>query len=269
YTAGITGRIKTRLWLLSPEWTLSGSYGLDTYFDWITSSASISLTNVNVQRSLTRGDYLGGSRYLYGGAFVAGELTYRRRWIFRAGARLSWFGAWVPEDPESSTQRVRRNWVPVVGNVGLEWRALRALSLLVNVDYSFRAPNLDDLTGRLQIGPGFQFENPNLGAERSTSFEVGARVRSRWVTLDAWVFDMLIYDSILKVPRSPDDCPANSSACHTAWSIFGLQNAPGHSEMRGAEVAISAFFDHGFSARSTLSYTWGEGPLLGTLPREP
>src|SRR5262249_1938556 len=58
YTAGITGRIKTRLWRLSPEWTLGGSYGLDTYFDWITSSAHIRLSNANVEPPPTGSAYL-------------------------------------------------------------------------------------------------------------------------------------------------------------------------------------------------------------------
>ncbi len=269
YTVGVTGRATTRQWRILPELTLNASYGLDTYYDWVTSSASLSFTNVMVERTLTRGQYLGGARYLYGGRFSNLELTYLRRLIFRGGARLSWFRVWAPEDPESSTQAVRRSWVNVVGNLGLEWRVLPALSLLANVDQSFRAPNLDDLTGRLQIGPGFQFENPSLRPERATTFEVGTRLRTLPLVLDAWVFEMLIQNSILKVPRSSEDCPANSSACRAAWSIFGLQNAPGLSEMRGVEGAVSALLPFGFSARATLSYTWGEGARLGTVPREP
>jgi iron complex outermembrane receptor protein/hemoglobin/transferrin/lactoferrin receptor protein len=269
HTVGVAWRARTRRWRIGPELTLNASYGLDTYYDWVTSSASLSFTNVMVERTLTRGQYLGGARYLYGGVFINGELTYRRRLTFRAGGRLSWFGAWAPQDPESSTQAVRRSWVPVVGSLGLEWRALPALSFLANADQSFRAPNLDDLTGRLQIGPGFQFENPSLRPERATTFEVGTRLRTLPVVLDAWIFEMLIQDAITKVPRSSEDCPANSSACQAAWSIFGLQNAPGRSEMRGVEGAVSSSLPLGFSARATLSYTWGEGPRLGTLPREP
>ena len=80
---------------------------------------------------------------------------------------------------------------------------------------------------------------------------------------------MLIQNAILKVPRNPDDCPVNATACSTAWSIFGLQNAPGLSEIRGVEGAIRLQLVPGLSARSTLTYTWGEGPRLGTVPREP
>jgi len=83
------------------------------------------------------------------------------------------------------------------------------------------------------------------------------------------IFQMLIEGAILKGPRSSGGFPANSAACRAAWSLFGLQNAPGRSEMRGVEGAVSTSLPLGFSARATLSYTWGEGPRLGTLPREP
>jgi outer membrane receptor protein involved in Fe transport len=157
----------------------------------------------------------------------------------------------------------------VVGHVGAEWRALPTLHLLANVDHSFRAPNLDDLTGRLQIGPGFQFENPGLRPERATTFELGTRVRTRPLLVDLWLFEMLIDDAILKIPRNPDDCPANSSACRAAWSILSLENAPAVSRMRGVEVGVRAYLPAAFAARGSLSYTWGEGPRLGTVPREP
>ncbi len=268
-TVGLTARASTLPFPLRPDLTLALSYGVDTYLDWVLSSASLSFTNVSVHRELSRGQYLGGSRYLYGGAFVSAEAVHREAVTLRAGARLSWFGAWVPEDVESSTQPVSRAWVPLVGNVGVEWRPLSGLSLLLNADHSFRAPNLDDLTGRLQIGPGFQFENAALAPERSSTFELGARLRTRPVAVDLWAFEMLIHDAILKVPRTPEDCPPSSTACRGAWSIFGLQNAPGLSEMRGVEAAVSAFFPLGLSARATVTYTWGEGPRLGTLPREP
>ena len=98
YTAGFVARAITQPWRPRPSLAFTLSSGLDTYVDWVRSSANLTFTNVNVYRDLTRGQYLGGSRYLYGGIFTDGQLGIRERISLRAGARLSWFGADVPAD---------------------------------------------------------------------------------------------------------------------------------------------------------------------------
>ncbi|MSP61958.1 MAG: TonB-dependent receptor, partial [Myxococcales bacterium] len=171
-TLGLAAHAVTATWRPRPSVAIALLYGVDTYLDLVRSSATLSFTDIPLSSKLPRGAYLDGSSYLYGGAFLDGEVGFSRRLFLRAGARLSWFAAEAPADPESQSRAISRSFVPLVGHAGIEWRAplaaLSSLHLLANVDHSFRAPNLDDLTARLQSGPGFQFESPDLAPERST-----------------------------------------------------------------------------------------------------
>jgi iron complex outermembrane receptor protein/hemoglobin/transferrin/lactoferrin receptor protein len=147
-----------------------------------------------------------------------------------------------------------------VGRVSAELRPLRELSIAVNVDQGFRAPNLDDLTSRQQTGPGFQFENADLRPERSTSVDVGARLRLPFLALDAWLFAILIEDSITRAPREAADCPPLTPQCEGSRTKYSLVNLPGLSNVLGAEGSATVFLPEGFTIRAGVSYAWGEGP---------
>lgn len=261
-------------------------YGADSYVDLVRSAASTRFTDVKVDVPISRGQYLDGSRAWTGGLFVDAALaldldagpsdglrTSRRaplldrpRVTVRAGARLGVSLVHAPSDPESGTRAVDRTWVPVAGHAGVEWAPHRALALLVNVDHSYRAPNLDDLTSRQQTGPGFQFENPDLSPERATTFELGARVRTRTIEADLWLFETLLEDAIIKSPRDASACPPSTPQCQSSYSKIQLVNAPALSELRGVEAAVRLRLPSGLTARATLAYAWGEGPRVGVLP---
>lgn len=244
------------------------SYGLDNYVDLLSSRQSLMYTDVNITVPLSRGQYVDGSRYFYGGAYADGEIGLGSRVVVRGGARLSWIHAGVPEDQKSGSQPVDKTWVPVVGHVGLEVRAAEALRLLLNIDNSYRAPNLNDLTARQVTGPGFQFENAALSPERAWTFELGGRLRSTWVHADLFGFQTLIDGLVLKVAKRSDDCPANTPQCNGAWSRFQLQNAIELSQIRGVEGTLQVFTPIGLWLRATLAYAYGDGPRIGDLTQE-
>jgi outer membrane receptor protein involved in Fe transport len=148
----------------------------------------------------------------------------------------------------------------LVGRAGAELRPSREVSVLVNVDQGFRAPNLDDLTARQETGPGFQFENPDLRSERSTSVDAGLRLRFPFLRLDAWAFAILIEDSIGRVFESAAECPPLTPECDASRTHFSLANSPGLSFVLGAEGGATVVLPEDFTVRTTLSYAWGEGP---------
>jgi iron complex outermembrane receptor protein/hemoglobin/transferrin/lactoferrin receptor protein len=264
-TAGLTARARTAIFGVHPKLGLRVHYGVEQYVDYVRSSALQRYTDVNIVSPQSRGQYLDGATYVYGGAFAELELILRRITL-RAGGRVGWTAAQAPGDPQSGSSPVHQAWAPVAGHAGLEWRMKPWLAALVNIDHSFRAPNLDDLTSRQQTGPGFQFENPELGPERATTFEAGMRVRARRVLADLWLFETLLHDAIVREPREPVQCPASTPQCGSSFSRFQLVNAPGLSEVRGIEAALRVELPIDLVARATLSYTWGESPRLGAPP---
>lgn len=266
-TVGLTVAARTRYLGLGRGASLQLRYGLDGYFDWLHSSAFRTYTDTEVTTQQSRGQYLDGSWFLTSGAYVDSELRLPRRVQLRAGARVSYIRTSASADPISGSRAFDLQWAPVVGNVGIEYRPVSMLMLRFNVDHSFRAPNLNDLTARQQTGPGFQFENPDLGPERATTFELGVVLNHRIVSFQVWGFETLLSDAVLKVSKLSSECPPETPQCEASWTRFQLQNAPELAELRGVESGLRIKLPIGFSARASLAYTWGEGPRVGTLAK--
>ena len=166
----------------------------------------------------------------------------------------------APEDAASGTAGVQDDFPLAVGRVGAEVELAREVSLLAAVDQGFRAPNLDDLTSRQQTGPGFQFENPDLRPERTTSFDVGLRLRFPALRLDAWAFAMLIDDGIERALRGAEACPPNTPQCQASRVHLQLVNARGIGTLFGAEGAATLILPEDVTVRATVTWAWGEGP---------
>ncbi|MCP4679981.1 MAG: TonB-dependent receptor [Deltaproteobacteria bacterium] len=243
-------------------------YGADTYHDFLDSSAWITFDDIGHTEKLDRGQYVDGSNYTYGGAFLDGSAELFEWLILRAGGRVSWIAAQAPAVPEAGSESIDKTWIPLVGNAGVETRATEWLSFLFNVDHSFRAPNLDDMTSRQQTGPGFQFENPDLKPETADTFEVGARVGGP-VTAELWAFRTLLHGAVVKRPMEASDCPPGTPQCTNSWTRFQLVNADERSEVRGLEAYLGSELPGGFSTRFTVAWTWGEGPNMGDPPSDP
>ena len=268
-TLGGSFTLRSRSFAPGSGVSLELSGGADAYVDLVSSQGFISFTDIAVTRELSRGQYLSGSTSLTSGAFVDGALGLGTKVTVRGGGRVGVVALSAPSDASSGTEGVRGAWVPMAAHLGVEWRPFAPLSLLANVDRSFRAPNLDDLTSRQQTGPGFQFENPFLRPERATTAELGARLRVEWLSLDAWAFQTWLEDAVVKQPRDVTDCPPSTPQCGSAWFRYQLQNAAGLSELRGVEGSARLRLPRGFGLRASAAYTWGQGPTGIPLSRVP
>ncbi|MEC7524645.1 MAG: TonB-dependent receptor [Myxococcota bacterium] len=245
---------------LGEEASLRLRYGFDVYDDRVSSSASQTLTDLDLSLPLSRGQYLDRSLYVTLGAWLTLALRPTRWLTIRSGGRVGLVGVRAPEDAASGTAGVQDDFPLAVGRVGAEVELAREVSLLAAVDQGFRAPNLDDLTSRQQTGPGFQFENPDLRPERTTSFDVGLRLRFPALRLDAWAFAMLIDDGIERALRGAEACPPNTPQCQASRVHLQLVNARGIGTLFGAEGAATLILPEDVTVRATVTWAWGEGP---------
>ncbi|MBN2803293.1 MAG: TonB-dependent receptor [Deltaproteobacteria bacterium] len=267
-TAGTSLKGSTRDLWLSSYFMVDMDYGIDTYFDVIDSHSYITLTDIGYHKELSRGQYLDGSTYLYGGLFLNGTVDIAK-WIrLSAGGRFSWIGANADGDPESGSSPVNRTWTPFVYNASLTVATDKPVSLVVNYDKSFRAPNLDDLTSRQQTGPGFQFENAGLKPENADTYEAGLKF-SGIFNLELWGFITKISDAIVRSPREADECPPDTPSCNASWNRFQLENADDLTIVKGVEAFLFTDISENISSRATVSWTYGEGPNTADPPSDP
>lgn len=259
-TVGFSARAATPRFALTPGHTvgLTLRYGGDFSADSVSSAQWYDYNLSRLIVPLSRGQYVSGSRYGYGGFF--GELTVDARdWmVLRAGARAAFASIDSPSDQESQTLAVKQSWTAAVARAGLEIKPLNGWSLFLNFDQGFRPPNLDDLTSRQITGPGFQLENPQLQPERSTTAELGTRVRSTVLDLDFWSYAMRIDNSMIRGPKVNSDCPMASIACQTATTRLQLQNVSEPAVILGVEGSVRLRIQRWFEILANVSYAWGE-----------
>ena len=262
-------RVTTRDFSPTPGLTLRARGGADTWVDLVESRAWLSFTDLGVTVERSRGQYLTGSSAVTGGAFSELEAGLPFGLSLRGGGRVGWSTVDAPGDDASGTVAVSQRWLPLAGTGGVSWKPLDSTTFALNVDHSFRPPNLDDLTSRQQTGPGFQFENPALKPETATTLEVGAKVRTPVVTVDAWLFQTWLGAAIGRQPRTIAECPPNTRQCESSWNRLQLVNSTGLSDVRGLELSGRLRLPHGFGARATVNATFGEGPNLIERPADP
>lgn len=247
---------------------LTARGGADLYLDRVASQAAITFTDVMISRAASRGQYVDGAEYFTGGVWAEAELELGAVRA-RVGGRYGVAGARAAGDEASGSTRVDQRWDALVGRAGVEWRASREVLVYANVDQGFRPPNLDDLTSRQVIGPGFQFENPYLVPERSVTYEVGTRLRFDSLSIDAAAYVLTLDGAMQRASRQASDCPAMTPSCGTTWTRFQLVNLDGTAWIFGTELAARVALTEGLLASATVAYTIGEGPNPQERPADP
>lgn len=267
---GVTARLRTAPLELASWLNGALAYGGELYADTVDSTAWTKFTDNGVVIDSSRGQYLAGSSYQQGGVYADVETRWLERLAVRLGGRAGWARADAPADPTSGTTAVDGSWPTVAAHAGLEVTVLPGWSLLANVDRSFRAPNLDDLTSRQQTGPGFQLENAALGPEAATTLEAGTRlVEQELVDAELWAFHTILYDGIVRAMVPTTECPAQTPQCAASWSRYRLVNLAEPATIDGIELSARALLPCGFSLRATLAYAVGEGPNPQPEPTDP
>lgn len=270
-TTGVVARASTNAWVPSKAARAWLDYGVDGYRDDVTSVAwyEIHTERNDLLRYLPRGQYLDGSTYTWGGAFANVNATLWERLHARAGGRLTRVEAYAPAEAESGSAEVDRGWSYAVGGAGVGWDAAPGVTVALNADQGFRAPNLDDLTSRQATGPGFQFENAALAAERSLTLEAGVELEKGPVRVGLWGYRMTIDDAIARRLVPADECPPNLDECRSSWFAYQLVNLTGAAEILGLEGVVMVQLPHGLSVRATAAFARGEGDNASPRPTDP
>jgi iron complex outermembrane receptor protein/hemoglobin/transferrin/lactoferrin receptor protein len=261
-TLGLTLSVASQAVTFGP-FSLRIEGGADSYLDFIASEGMTRQLDTGAVRVQPRGQYIAGSTALTGGVFADARLAWAERVILRAGGRLGWVSLAAPGNEASATNAIGQQFWPLAGHVGLEWRPASMVGVLLNVDQSYRAPNLDDLTARQQTGAGFVFENPALTPERATTAELGVRVRTERLTVEAWAFQTWLVGAVGRQARDAASCPPETPQCTSAAFRYQLVNLPGVAELRGSELSARLRLPLGFGVRGAASYVWGEGAAPG------
>jgi iron complex outermembrane receptor protein/hemoglobin/transferrin/lactoferrin receptor protein len=250
-------------------------YGLDASRDQVGSQTVQELTDPalraifapsELRTVAARGQYLPGSTYASAGLFAELWLDPVSFLTLRAGGRGAAIGANAPAEASTASRAVSERWLAAVGRAGVEARVAPPLSLHLNYDQGFRAPNLDDLTSRQQVGPGFQFENDALEPERTHTLELGAVLDTPVLGLEAWTFVTWLTDGITRAVREQADCPPDADACRASRNQYQLVNADGTAHVLGAEGSVTVTPWPELSLRATSAYAFGEGPNTGSRP---
>jgi iron complex outermembrane receptor protein/hemoglobin/transferrin/lactoferrin receptor protein len=272
-TIGVSARAATPRIALSRRGAVGMTvrYGFDAWSDSVQSVEWVRYNFTGLIVYQPRGQYVDGSRYEYGGAFVEGEVALHDRLMVRAGARGAFAHALAKEQLESNTAGIDRGWGAFVARAGIECKPLSHWSLLANIDQGFRPPNLDDLTSRQLTGPGFQIENPHLGPERSTTYELGTRVRTHALDLDWWGYATRIDGVMIRAPRPLSECGPQSMLCAASSTRLALVNVQDPAWVLGTEAFMRLRLRGKVELSATVSYAWGEArsPLEYGSPRLP
>jgi iron complex outermembrane receptor protein/hemoglobin/transferrin/lactoferrin receptor protein len=256
-TVGTALAIATKTFALAPWADLRVRYGLDLYYDKIHSEATQTFTDVDVTEE-SPSQYSDGAQYLTSGVWGVVETRLTDVVRLRAGGRGGFVWAQADEIELRGSSAVDRKWISGSGHGGIGLQATDWLRFVLSVDQGFRVPNLDDLTSRQHIGPGFQFENARLRHERTTMFEGGIVIRHPWVELGAFGFYTLGRDFVQRASRNATDCPMGDPGCAGSRSRFQVVNID-RAEIFGADGALRLYLPYDLGLAATLSYARGTG----------
>jgi iron complex outermembrane receptor protein/hemoglobin/transferrin/lactoferrin receptor protein len=237
-------------------------WGADAYIDKVESSAWVNFTDTGQVFPYARGQYLDGSLYSTMGGYARGELNVGKVLTTVAGGRIGRAAASLAADAESGNPKATRSWATSAAELRVLARPAPWLFFSFGGDYSFRAPNLTDLSQRQQTGPGYQIDNPSVGPERQWTVEAGMGIRSEKVRFDAWAYRAAIDGYLTLMPKSIGDCPPGPSAesCAASWSRYQLVNAASLSTIEGVEGALKLFPLPWLRIQATAAFARGEGP---------
>lgn len=244
-------------------------YGADSYFDTVESAAWLVFTDNETTIAESRGQHIDGSTYTQTGAYADIEVKIADRVGVRTGARGGFARAVAASDPQTASLPVDATFPVVVGHGGVDVRIVEGWSVTANIDRSFRAPNLDDLTSRQQTGPGFQIENSKLEPEMATTLEVGTQVSLPFLEADVWVYQSILEAAIQRRVANIQDCPPETPSCAASASRYKLVNLSGPAVVTGGEASLKAWLPFGLEGRASVSYAFGEGPNPQPKPEDP
>ncbi len=125
-------------------------------------------------------------------------------------------------------------------------------NLAFTFSQGFRAPNLNEAVMLGDTGKYFHIPNPDLGPERSNTFELLVRGRLWRLTFGGAAYVSVLHD-LVRREETLWEGEAEVGGKDVAWNVNG-----GEGLLWGVETEIRLDIGWGLSVAGALTYTWGE-----------
>ncbi len=173
------------------------TYGIEVYTDDIDSSRLQTDTQTGMTQAVAA-RFPDGSSMDSFSVYLNDEWRIATAWTFVAGIRYSQFDLELT-DP-STGNNIELSPDDFTGNLSLSYHVTPSVNIVSNLGRGFRPPNIFDL-GTLGPRPGnrFNIANPGLRPESVNSIDLGVKVLTGQVQLQAFVFYSEYNDKITSV----------------------------------------------------------------------
>lgn len=182
------------------------TWGGDAYFDQVQSRRADARAPDFEFEPRDRGNFADGSTYRSIGAF--GLVRYDALRVdagtlrAQAGARIEHFGA-AADGVTDEIGDIAYDFTGLVGSAGISWLRGTTLHAYLNWNQGFRAPNLQETTVLGDSGNFYEVPNPDLGPERSDTFELGAKTDwAQIVELESAIWLSSLSNRITRAPTT-------------------------------------------------------------------
>jgi len=257
-------------------WRTRINWGAELYRDQVIESERIDFRSPEFEPNLRdRGNFQPDSHTTQFGVYGFVEhtpfMTLNHEIVLRGGVRLDSIQAFAPNvTPELGD--VEYDHLGVVGSAGVAWYYDTLSNVYFNWSQGFRSPNLQETTVLGDTGNFFEVPNPDLGPERSDTFELGTK---------------LDFDGILRTSASIWASLLSDKITREAATLDGASEINGKpirervnrdsAYFYGADIELRSYPVFGVSAYGGASYIDGavqadardpnfeEGPLHSLL----
>lgn len=186
------------------------------------------------------------------GLFAGDQITLGALTLYPA-VRFDWYRLSPRKDALlSSFVAARQNGSRVSPKLGAVWKLAEEVRLFANYANGFKAPEPGQVNQFFQnLAFGYtSAPNPDLGPERSESFEGGVRFSSKAVSLDVTAFSARYRDFISQEVVGGSFTPSDPAI----YQFINLDRV----NVKGAEARFEARADSGIHANLALSYAHGD-----------
>ncbi len=197
------------------------------------------------------------------GAYVFEQLE-AARWSFSAGGRYDYRHLDVSADDELGVVAQTRTYNSVSANLGVLYRVVDPVAIVLNLGRGFRAPSAFDLfsNGVHEGTVAFERGNPDLKNEKSFNTDLALRVQSRNLSLEVGGFANIIQDFIFTQPVPGEVDP------ESGFQVF--QTTQGDATLLGLESAIDVHPTSYLHLHGTADYVHGQNTTTDNpLPNIP
>ena len=241
-TNGFSMEIQSRL---GKNWTAIS--GFDGYFDLINSSKMETVLPGGSQMNI-RGLYPDNSEASNLGLFTSHTLDWDK-FKLNIGLRFNYFLLQIMDETFGDT-----NLEPsaLVGNLSGRYALNEHHALVGSINTGFRAPNINDLSSFGSFDFGVEVPSAELSPERSLTFELGHKFKSKELETRLAVYRTQLFDLIGRIPSTFE-----GSTTYAGEDVYTKANIS-ESFTQGIEFDGRWQFNPNFSAFGALTYTYGQ-----------